>query len=158
MTMFTDSQLKEIAAGLEASGSAVYLEDGPPSFDSDHEAIGAFVTHCGWNSTLEGITAGKPMVTWPIFAEQFYNEKLVTDVLKTGVGVGVKEWLRMHGDHVKSEAVEKTITQIMVGEEAEETRSRAKKLGETARKAVEEGGSSYSDFNALIEELRRRRP
>ncbi|KAJ6948950.1 scopoletin glucosyltransferase-like [Populus alba x Populus x berolinensis] len=109
----------------------------------DHEAIG---------------TAGKPMVTWPIFAEQFYNEKLVTEVLKTGVGVGVKEWLRMHGDHVKSEAVEKTITQIMVGEEAEETRSRAKKLGETARKAVEEGGSSYSDFNALIEELRRRRP
>ncbi|KAJ6965151.1 scopoletin glucosyltransferase-like [Populus alba x Populus x berolinensis] len=124
----------------------------------DHEAIGAFVTHCGWNSTLEGITAGKPMVTWPIFAEQFYNEKLVTEVLKTGVGVGAKEWLRMHGDHVKSEAVEKTITQIMVGEEAEETRSRAKKLGETARKAVEEGGSSYSDFNALIEELRRRRP
>ncbi|KAJ6965153.1 scopoletin glucosyltransferase-like [Populus alba x Populus x berolinensis] len=109
----------------------------------DHEAIG---------------TAGKPMVTWPIFAEQFYNEKLVTEVLKTGVGVGAKEWLRMHGDHVKSEAVEKTITQIMVGEEAEETRSRAKKLGETARKAVEEGGSSYSDFNALIEELRRRRP
>ncbi|KAJ6932304.1 hypothetical protein NC651_007895 [Populus alba x Populus x berolinensis] len=45
----------------------------------------------------------------PIFAEQFYNEKLVTDVLKTGV----KEWLRVHGDHVKSEAVEKTITQIM---------------------------------------------
>ena len=116
------------------------------------------MTHCGWNSTLEGITAGKPMITWPVFAEQFYNEKLVTEVLKTGVGVGVKEWLRMHGDHVKSEAVEKTITQILVGEEAEETRSRAKKLGETARKAVEEGGSSYSDFNALIEELRRRRP
>ncbi|KAJ6948948.1 scopoletin glucosyltransferase-like [Populus alba x Populus x berolinensis] len=185
-----NSQLKEIAAGLEASGQQFiwvvkrnqkgqedkedWLPEGfeermegmgliirgwaPQVLILDHEAIGAFVTHCGWNSTLEGITAGKPMVTWPIFAEQFYNEKLVTEVLKTGVGVGVKEWLRMHGDHVKSEAVEKTITQIMVGEEAEETRSRAKKLGETARKAVEEGGSSYSDFNALIEELRRRRP
>ncbi|KAJ6965150.1 scopoletin glucosyltransferase-like [Populus alba x Populus x berolinensis] len=184
------SQLKEIAAGLEASGQQFiwvvkrnkkgqedkedWLPEGfeermegmgliirgwaPQVLILDHEAIGAFVTHCGWNSTLEGITAGKPMVTWPIFAEQFYNEKLVTEVLKTGVGVGAKEWLRMHGDHVKSEAVEKTITQIMVGEEAEETRSRAKKLGETARKAVEEGGSSYSDFNALIEELRRRRP
>nr|TKR65912.1 hypothetical protein D5086_0000316680 [Populus alba] len=58
----------------------------------------------------------------PIFAEQFYNEKLVTDVLKTGV----KEWLRVHGDHVKSEAVEKAITQIMMGEEAEEMSSRAK--------------------------------
>jgi UDP:flavonoid glycosyltransferase YjiC (YdhE family) len=189
-TNFSDSQLKEIAAGLEASGQQFiwvvrrnkkgqedkedWLPEGfeermegmgliirgwaPQVLILDHEAIGAFVTHCGWNSTLEGITAGKPMVTWPIFAEQFYNEKLVTDVLKTGVGVGVKEWLRVHGDHVKSEAVEKTITQIMVGEEAEEMRSRAKKLGQTARKAVEEGGSSYSDFNALIEELRWRRP
>ncbi|KAI9402655.1 hypothetical protein POPTR_001G303000v4 [Populus trichocarpa] len=189
-TNFSDSQLKEIAAGLEASGQQFiwvvrrnkkgqedkedWLPEGfeermegvgliirgwaPQVLILDHEAIGAFVTHCGWNSTLEGITAGKPMVTWPIFAEQFYNEKLVTDVLKTGVGVGVKEWFRVHGDHVKSEAVEKTITQIMVGEEAEEMRSRAKKLGETARKAVEEGGSSYSDFNALIEELRWRRP
>lgn len=85
---------------------------------------------------------------------------LVTDALKTGV----KEWLRVHGDHVKngdhvkSEAVEKAITQIMVGEEGEEKRSRAIKLGEMARKAVEEGGSSCSDFNALIEELRSYRP
>ncbi|XP_073267309.1 scopoletin glucosyltransferase-like [Populus alba] len=124
----------------------------------DHEAIGAFVTHCGWNSTLEGITAGKPLITWPVFAEQFYNEKLVTDVLRTEVGVGVKEWVRVRGDHVKSEAVEKAITRIMVGEEAEEKRSRANKLGEMARKAVEEGGSSWSDFNALIEELRSYRP
>nr|TKR89905.1 hypothetical protein D5086_0000238640 [Populus alba] len=45
------------------------------------------------------------------------------------------EWRRVHGDHVKSEAVEKAITQIL--KEAEEMRSRAKKLGETTRKAVE---------------------
>jgi len=49
------------------------------------------------------------------------------------------------------QAVEEAITQIMMGEEAEEMRSRAKKLGEMARKAVEEGGSSCSDFDALIE-------
>ena len=54
----------------------------------------------------------------------------------------------MHGDQVKSETVEKAITQIV---RAEEMRSRAKKLGERARKAVEEGGSSCSDFNAFIE-------
>ncbi|KAJ6347174.1 hypothetical protein OIU76_003799 [Salix suchowensis] len=126
----------------------------------DHEATGAFVTHCGWNSTLEGITAGKPMITWPLFGEQFYNEKLVIDVLKTGVAVGAKEWAGMHGDHVtlKSEAIEKAINRIMVGVEADEKRSRARKLGETARKAVEKGGSSFSDVNSLIEELRRHRP
>ncbi|OAY39232.1 scopoletin glucosyltransferase [Manihot esculenta] len=124
----------------------------------DHEAIGGFVTHCGWNSTLEGITAGKPMVTWPVSAEQFYNEKLVTDVLKIGIGVGVKEWVRLRGDFVERKAIEKAISRVMEGEEAVEMRSRSKKLGEMAREAVEEGGSSYSDFNALVEELQRRRP
>ncbi|XP_057420840.1 scopoletin glucosyltransferase-like [Lotus japonicus] len=121
----------------------------------EHEAIGAFVTHCGWNSTLEGVAAGVPMVTWPIAAEQFYNEKLVTEVLKIGVPVGAKKWGRMvlEGDGVKSDAVEKGVKRIMEGEEAEEMRNRVKVLSQQAQWAVEEGGSSYSDLNALIEEL-----
>ena len=57
-----------------------------------HEAIACFVTHCGWNSTLEGISTGLPMVTWPAATEQFYNEKLVTEILKIGVPVGAKKW------------------------------------------------------------------
>uniref|UniRef100_A0A2C9V453 Glycosyltransferase n=1 Tax=Manihot esculenta TaxID=3983 RepID=A0A2C9V453_MANES len=124
----------------------------------DHEAVGGFVSHCGWNSTLEGITSGKPLVTWPVSAEQFYNEKLVTDVLKVGIGVGVKEWVRLQGDFVESKDIEKAISRVMEGEEAEKMRIRSKKLREMARQAVEEGGSSYSDFNALVEELRWRRP
>uniref|UniRef100_A0A2N9FNY1 Glycosyltransferase n=1 Tax=Fagus sylvatica TaxID=28930 RepID=A0A2N9FNY1_FAGSY len=120
----------------------------------DHEAVGGFVTHCGWNSTLEGVSAGVPMVTWPVSAEQFYNEKLVTQILKIGVGVGAQRWAKLLGDSVKSDAIEKAVTRIMVGEEAKEIRSRAKVLGAMARSAVEEGGSSYSDLNALIEELK----
>ncbi|KDP24999.1 hypothetical protein JCGZ_23982 [Jatropha curcas] len=119
----------------------------------EHEAIGAFVTHCGWNSTLEGVTSGKPMVTWPVFAEQFFNEKLVTEVLKIGIGVGAKEIVRLRGDYIKREAIEKAINRVMAGEEAEEMRSRARQCGEMARQAIEEGGSSYSDFNALVQEL-----
>ncbi|GFP80672.1 scopoletin glucosyltransferase [Phtheirospermum japonicum] len=66
----------------------------------DHPSIGAFVTHCGWNSTLEGICAGVPMVMWPAFAEQFYNEKMVTEVLGTGVSVGNKKWEKVGSEGV----------------------------------------------------------
>ncbi|KAK4284560.1 hypothetical protein QN277_001377 [Acacia crassicarpa] len=120
----------------------------------EHESVGGFVTHCGWNSILEGVSAGVPMVTWPVFAEQFYNEKLVTQVLRIGVSVGTKKWVPVVGDYVEKKAIMKAVKEIMEGEEAEEMRNRAKKLARMAREAVEEGGSSYSDFNSLIEELK----
>ncbi|KAG5051393.1 hypothetical protein AAZX31_02G099000 [Glycine max] len=123
----------------------------------DHESVGGFVTHCGWNSVLEGVCAGVPMVTWPMYAEQFYNAKFLTDIVKIGVSVGVQTWIGMMGrDPVKKEPVEKAVRRIMVGEEAEEMRNRAKELARMAKRAVEEGGSSYNDFNSLIEDLRSR--
>ncbi|KAI4295674.1 hypothetical protein L6164_035693 [Bauhinia variegata] len=178
---FAESQLKEIAMGLEASGQHFiwvvrrrkedeeWLPEGfekrmegrgliirgwaPQVLILDHHAVGGFVTHCGWNSTLEGVTAGVLMVTWPVAAEQFYNEKLLTRAHKIGVPVGVKKWAERDGDYVKWETVEKAVNRIMRGKEAEEMRKRAKELGQMARRAVEEGGSSYSDLTALIEEL-----
>ncbi|XP_050366973.1 scopoletin glucosyltransferase-like [Argentina anserina] len=120
----------------------------------DHPSIGGFVTHCGWNSTMEGISAGLPMVTWPVSAEQFYNEKLVTKVLKIGVSVGTQKWIRIFGDSVKKETIVKAVSEIMVGEEAEMRRSKARELGKQARRSVEEGGSSYQDLNKLIQELK----
>ncbi|KAL0559711.1 hypothetical protein IC582_000078 [Cucumis melo] len=120
----------------------------------DHPAVGGFVTHCGWNSTLEGVTAGVPMVTWPMAAEQFYNEKLVTDVLKIGVAVGVQKWVRVVGDFIEREALENAIRRVMEGEEAKEMRNRAKELAKMAKKAVTENGSSYSNLHDLIQELK----
>lgn len=121
----------------------------------DHKAVGGFMTHCGWNSTLEAVTAGLPLVTWPLYAEQFVNEKLITDVLKIGIGVGALEWSRYAKKIlVMKDDIEKAIVHLMVGEEAEEIRNRARELQEMARNAMEEGGSSYSDLTALLEELR----
>lgn len=120
----------------------------------EHEAVGGFVTHCGWNSTLEAVCAGVPMVTWPVFAEQFYNEKLVTQILRIGVEVGAQKWERLVGDFVKREALEKAVCRIMAGEEVEGMRARARALSEMASRAIEEGGSSFSDLDAFIEEVR----
>ncbi|CAH9125780.1 unnamed protein product [Cuscuta epithymum] len=123
----------------------------------ENPAVGAFVTHCGWNSTLEGICAGVPMVTWPVFAEQFINEKLVTDVLRTGVGVGSKEWKPVDSDGVKKEDIAEAIKKVMVGPESGEMRNRAAALKNSARKAIENGGSSFSDLTYLLDELRTNR-
>lgn len=123
-----------------------------------HKAIGGFMTHCGWNSTIEGICAGVPMITWPHFAEQFVNERLVVDVLKTGIEVGVKavtQWGQEQKEiAVTRDAVETAVSKLMDKEKAaEEMRIRAKEFGVKARKALEEGGSSYNNINLLIQEM-----
>ncbi|KAF7126752.1 hypothetical protein RHSIM_Rhsim11G0163000 [Rhododendron simsii] len=58
----------------------------------DHKAVGGFLTHCGWNSTSEGLSTGVSMVTWPVFGEQFYNEKLVTEILRIWISIGALKW------------------------------------------------------------------
>ncbi|VFQ72104.1 unnamed protein product [Cuscuta campestris] len=118
----------------------------------DHGSTGAFMTHCGWNSTLEGICAGVPMVTWPLYAEQFFNEKLVCQVLEVGVGVGAKQWSRVT-DGVKGGDVAAAVKRVMSGQESEELRGRARSLKEKALRAIEPGGSSISSLDSLLHDL-----
>ncbi|TKY68479.1 Soyasapogenol B glucuronide galactosyltransferase [Spatholobus suberectus] len=82
----------------------------------DHPAIGAMVTHCGWNTIIESANAGLPMATWPLFAEQFYNDKLLVEVLRIGVPVGAREWRNWNefGDEVvKRDEIGKAIAVLM---------------------------------------------
>nr|UYE91533.1 putative glycosyltransferase [Anoectochilus roxburghii] len=188
VTEITGKQIVKIAAGLEAAGHPfLWVVRGggvkclPEGFEErvasegkgmvicgwaqqllilNHAAVGGFVTHCGWNSTIEGISAGLPMVTWPLFADQFCNEKLLVEVVKVGVGVGSKVCSMNAEDRqlVEAEAVEEAVRKVMgEGEEAEERRRRARDLAEKARRAVEKGGSSYDDIFNLIHELRERK-
>lgn len=127
----------------------------------EHTSVGGFLTHCGWNSTLEGVTAGVPMATFPVSAEQFSNEKLVTDVLGIGVKVGNMDWSSWNTEVKEPVGREKILTAVrrvmFGGKEAAEMRQRAGELARKARKAVEEGGSSYEDARGLVVELRGRR-
>lgn len=123
-----------------------------------HPAIGGFLTHCGWNSTIEAICAGMPMLTWPLFGDQFFNEKFIVQVLRIGVRVGVETPVNWGNEEksgvlVKKEHVLKAIQVLMdEGNEREERRKRARELAEMAKKAVE-GGSSHFNVTQLIQDI-----
>ncbi|OWM79212.1 hypothetical protein CDL15_Pgr003384 [Punica granatum] len=148
-----EERMRESERGLIIRGWA------PQLLILEHPSVGGFMTHCGWNSTLEGVSSGVPMITYPISAEQFFNEKLITDVLGIGVKSGSIEWSKWDTElrePVRREKVEAAVRALMASSaEAAEMRRRANELGKKARSAVEKGGSSYADVEALIDELRR---
>ncbi|KAJ1258554.1 hypothetical protein BS78_10G084400 [Paspalum vaginatum] len=124
-----------------------------------HAAVGGFVTHCGWNSTMEAVAAGLPVVAWPHFSDQFLNAKFAVEVLGIGVDVGVIEPVMFQVDQrevvVARDVVEKAVRSIMDGgDEAEERRRKARELAAKARAAVEGGGSSHANLLDLIESFK----
>ncbi|MCD7470806.1 hypothetical protein HAX54_010956 [Datura stramonium] len=123
----------------------------------NHPATGSFMTHCGWNSILESLTAGVPMLTWPLFAKQFYNEKLV-EVLGCGVGVGVEvchSTFDITDTIVKNENIEASVKILMnASRKSEKTKSRAKDVEVMIKRSMEKGGSSYNHLTTLIKELK----
>ncbi|KAI3696721.1 hypothetical protein L6452_29227 [Arctium lappa] len=126
-----------------------------------HHTIGGFVTHCGWNSTLEGISAGIPMVTWPHFADQFLNERFIIDVLKIGVRIGAEvPTMFAQRDQfkpestIKREDIKTAVEGLMSNEEEGlARRKRAKEFGEMAKRAMEEGGSSHLNMTLMIQAI-----
>jgi hypothetical protein len=149
-------------AELIACGDRGFIIRGwaPQMLILNHPVLGGFVTHCGWNSTLEALSAGVPMVTWPRYADQFYNEKLVVEVLNVGVSVGAKDYASAMEAHevIAGEVIAESIGRLMGGsEEGDTIQKRAKGLCVEARRAVEKGGSSHSDVGRLVDELMARR-
>jgi UDP-glucosyl transferase 73C len=124
-----------------------------------HPSIGGFLTHCGWNSTIEAICAGVPMVTWPLFGDQFLNEIFVVQILKVGVKIGVESPMKWgeeeeSGVLVKKEDIERGIEMLMdETSENEERRKKIRELGEMAKKAVEKGGSSHTNITLFIQDI-----
>ncbi|CAA7403123.1 unnamed protein product [Spirodela intermedia] len=121
-----------------------------------HPAVGGFLTHCGWNSTLESVCAGVPMAAWPLFSEQFLNERLVVEILGIAVAIGVKSptiWGEEEkaGVQVTREEVARALVNLTdVGKDAKERRRRARNLAKAARRAVEDGGSSLTNLDLLL--------
>jgi anthocyanidin 3-O-glucoside 5-O-glucosyltransferase len=114
-----------------------------------HPSLGCFVTHCGCSSTLESLASGVPVVAFPNLSDQATNAKMIADVWKTGVRVRPNE-----EGIVQSDEVKRCIEMVMKAEEkGEELMENAKKWKDLAREAVKEGGSSYGNLKAFLEEI-----
>ncbi|XP_057804600.1 7-deoxyloganetic acid glucosyltransferase-like [Salvia miltiorrhiza] len=109
-----------------------------------HRAVGGFLTHSGWNSTLESIVAGKPMICWPHYVDQQVNSRYVGEVWRLGLDMK---------DICDRVVVEKMVREIM--ELKKDTfLERAREMADAARLSVSEGGSSNADLGRLINDIK----
>ncbi|KAK3135171.1 hypothetical protein QOZ80_5BG0415420 [Eleusine coracana subsp. coracana] len=185
LTHVSEAQLGELALGLEASGKPflwvvrantwspsegwkervgdkgmVITGWAPQTAILAHPAVGAFVTHCGWNSVLETVAAGVPVMTWPMVVEQFITERFVTEVLKIGERLVPEEAGLMRSTRseenelVPAEVVAQAVAKFMEpGGAGDAARSRVKELSAKAKAAMAEDGSSHRDLHRLIDDL-----
>ncbi|XP_042510094.1 UDP-glycosyltransferase 87A1-like isoform X2 [Macadamia integrifolia] len=173
----SSAQMDEIAAGLHDSGVPYLWVARQDNSDLQkacgdkglvipwcnqlrvlcHSSLGGFWTHCGWNSTLEAVFAGVPILTFPIVWDQIPNSKLIADDLRIGWRMK-KEVGR--DKIVKREEIARTVQSFMYSneEESKEMRRRARELQDACRKAIEKGGSSETNLDAFVRDILQHHP
>ncbi|XP_002513938.2 7-deoxyloganetin glucosyltransferase isoform X1 [Ricinus communis] len=173
ITVMTSAQLGEFAWGLANSEKTFLwvirpdLVDGntaalPPEFVSmtrergllpswcpqeqvlNHPSIGGFLTHSGWNSTLESICGGVPMICWPFFAEQQTNCKYTCN--EWGIGMEINS-------DVKRNEVESLVIELMDGDKGKAMKKKAMEWKRIAEEAVSTKGSSYQNLDNMIKQV-----
>jgi len=118
-----------------------------------HDSVGGFVTHCGWNSILESLWFGVPMLPWPLGAEQHFNA--FTLVYDMGVAVPLKVD-RKRDNFVEAAELERAVRSLMGGgEEGRKAKAKAMDMMVVCRKAVDHSGSSCASVKRLSEDLLR---
>lgn len=113
-----------------------------------HPSVGGFLSHCGWNSTLESITNGVPMIAWPLYSEQRLNATMLTEEL----GVAVRPEVLPTKKVVGREEIEKMIRTIMQYEEGKPIRERVKQLKISGAEALKNEGSSSKSLHKVLQD------
>jgi len=102
-----------------------------------HPSTGGFLTHCGWNSTLESITHGVPLIAWPLYAEQKTNAVMLTE----GIKVAIRPKANQKG-LIERDEISRVIKNLMREDEGKTIRLKAKELKEAAKATLDENGAS----------------
>ncbi|KAI9101454.1 hypothetical protein K1719_023936 [Acacia pycnantha] len=111
------------------------------------KSVGGFVTHCGWNSVLEAVVAGVPLIAWPLHSEQHMNRNLLVEDMKMAIGLEHRD----EDGFVKGDELEKKVRELMESEKGKEMRERSLKMKNLAESARGTFGSSTKSLDKLVE-------
>ncbi|CAA7037223.1 unnamed protein product [Microthlaspi erraticum] len=109
-----------------------------------HRAVGGFFTHNGWNSVVESVCEGVPMICLPFIWDQFLNARFVSEVWRVG----------MHLENrIERNEIERAIRSLFLGNEGEAIRERMKLLKEKVERSVKQNGSAYRSLDHLVDHI-----
>ncbi|KAL3628704.1 hypothetical protein CASFOL_027750 [Castilleja foliolosa] len=118
-----------------------------------HGGVEGFLSHCGWNSVLESVSASLPMVALPFMADQHLNARFVAEEAGVGLRIMPEGGGAVRG-FVGAEEVERAVRDLMGGgDKGKEVRRKAAEYGAAARESMREGGSSMLTLDLLVDEI-----
>ncbi|KAL2631397.1 hypothetical protein R1flu_016083 [Riccia fluitans] len=137
---------------IRIKGRGLFVQDWVPQLHIlNHPAVGGFLSHCGQNSTLEGLSMGVPILTWPLFTDQNMNARFIVEEIQAGLGITKDESGEGLVDRTE---VERKARALLQSEEGKAARKNALRIRELALRSVAVNGSSYNNMQSLVARIR----